>query len=454
MGWLRAFLEKAGLWPNTGHSIAPEKVSAPELENWLEARLRECTALHNLDAAALEYLNNLKEKRWETEHSMEEWEKKIQALGISPLSKDTKSLFAETRLFLEIPSSLEKNSLPHLLRMNGELTVQLQRLQTKLQQSSFAYNFSYLLERETRLERDQQVNPLLQALLDIDHMRKNIETRIEMSGYKALQRLCMQGKSLHKQEQELQASAKEFEQRNKKLLAIEQKHDEKDAELQVLQQEHLYQDLRDIEHRKKELQKAMQEQDEQLEGFFLSLRPALQQYRELASDAMRNTALHDTALHDTALSTALLPRLLSAEKAAGAFHENSSGVMQVLNTLRQMLAAEKLPLPAEQANTIMAVLDNGISTLLPTLEKEHAACSSELRQLQDHKGLKDFARKVEEAQYRVDHFRQQVQRLRREVQVLDEEQSAQKDELERQLNALKEQVKNVVGREVEIVVAG
>ncbi len=429
MGWLRALLENAGLLANAGTAPVSEKIDISRLEEWLEARLRECVAQHALDAAMLEYLSQLKEKRWEIEEKLEEWDKKIQALGIPAQSKDIGPLFAETRAFLEMPSLLEKNSIPSILHMNRELEGQLQQLQAKLQQSSFAYNYSFLLERGARAERDQQLNPLLQALLDIDSMRKRIEDKVAVSGYKSFYLLCTQAKALPKTYGEMQLSAKEFEQRNQKLLAVEQKHDEKDAELQVLQQHHLYQDIRELRHRRQELLNSLRDNEEQLEDFFLSLKPALEQYQMLVPD------------------NSIVPRLVKAGQAR-VLYEDPSGVNQVLKAVQRMLTAEKLSLPPEKTNLILAELDRGMKSFLPEMEKEYHACSSEMERLQEDK---DFVQKLEEAQYRLDHFRQQVQRLRREVKVLDEEQSAQKAELERQVKVLKEQIKNIVGREIEVV---
>ena len=94
--WARLF-EKLGLIEVTSTTPKIDNVHVNDLPDWVELRVEEIVSKNKLDEKLITYTNKLKDKRWLIEYKIEDWEKKINSLGLGYKTGEINAIFIETK---------------------------------------------------------------------------------------------------------------------------------------------------------------------------------------------------------------------------------------------------------------------------------------------------------------------------------------------------------------------
>jgi len=431
MGWFSSLFKRSE--PVEVPAQAPQNSTLPlsAVPEWLKEKEKELILQHHLEEEAQIYLNQLKDKRWFLENKIGEWEKKILALGLSHRSQDVSTVFTETKRLFEPLDTLRELKIKNLLDFSSKLQPRLEELQRKIENSSFAYNYSFLLPRGQ--ERLSGGNPLLQQILELSASREAFEEKVIKSGFSKVAFLQGKADSLQVFVPKIKILEDNLKVKKERLQKAEEFRDEKRKELLSMRENPQFSQLSDAGVRREKLLRNLEENEEIIHGFFSKIKPALRKMPFLGGGS--NNKLIDDYLMD-ALKT---------------FHQdNHLEIIKILQQLKKALADEQIKLDADQANQIYEFLEKAEQGYLLELKNKHKELQDELEGLQNFSNNKDFQMKIGEAKYRVEHYHQQVERFQEEFESVQNELKEQMTLLQKEIEHFKSTVKISLDQEIEI----
>ena len=184
MGWLVNFLKKLGVAEEDESEL--EYIHINDLSDWVKIKIDDLVHNNQLDDWLINYVNKLKDKRWLLECKIDDWEKKIITLGLDYDTKDISTIFNHSRKFLDFLTFKESPNFKSVMKLNYKLSDHLEKLQKLVEASSFAYNYTFVLNKE---EKDLAINPLLKELIGIEQLKESFDSKIINCGYSKMDNL-------------------------------------------------------------------------------------------------------------------------------------------------------------------------------------------------------------------------------------------------------------------------
>ena len=403
------------------------KIHVNDLSDWVRLRTEEIVYNHKLDETLTNYINKLKDKRWALEVKIDEWEKKIASLGLSYKTEDISTIFRESRKFLDTLTFPEKIKIKEMFEFNSEFEDKLEKLQKSIQESSFSYNYSFMLSKE---DKGLELNPLMKELLDLSNYKDDFEKRVLRSGFTKMENLQIKAKLLEETRDKLEKLQDDIKNKSDKLKAVDDTKRDKESEYDSLQASPEISMVTKNEDRKVSLIKKREELDDILYSFFSKLKPALRKYVEvnsgskLAKDYLENST--QTFYADEGLV-----------------------ILSILKDLKRYIDEEKITFYFSQKEEITLLINEA-----DKLEKLHAKYSSVNRELEKLNVpstiTKEVSLKLEEAKYRLEHFTIQTGKLKEEIILVEEEIKDAQATFNRELELFTNLVKIAMGKEIEI----
>jgi chromosome segregation ATPase len=427
MGWIVNFLEKIGLVEVETAEANDSAIHINDLEDWTTEQEQDLIINHKLKENLLNYINKLKDKRWMLECKLDDWEKKIHALGLDYRSQDVSVIFNETRKFLEILQFENYEDFDNIQEINKKVQENIDPLQRKINESAFSYNYSFILSRE---EKSQAMNPLLKELLEINNLKSDFSELIIKSGFTKISTIKENAKTLDGLQEKIRKYQADLKVKQEKLDLVKEKANQKQEELESLRDNP--NNLKAVVDKNKREEVAVKKEElaDQVIILFSKVKPALELYAEknpnekLINDYLSNSA--DALFGDEGLA-----------------------IISVLRNLKNQVISGELNLVTQQNDTLMGFVGLANSGKLEELREEYKYLNNQLIE-EFTPSDKDFVLKLEEARYRLEHFSKQVEKIQEEVEVIDEEINNLFAVRSRNVELFKNLVRLAFGKEIEI----
>jgi hypothetical protein len=400
MGWLVKLLEKVGFVEYEAASAVDSLIHINDLSDWIAEQETELITNHKLSEELLNYINRLKDKRWMLECKIDDWEKKILALGLDYRSQDVNVIFNETRRFLDLLQFENHGDLEGIQEVNKQIQENLEPLQKKINESSFSYNYSFILSRE---EKGQAMNPLLKELLDINNLKVGFSELIAKSGFTKISAIKEKVKTLDELQESIKKYQNDLKVKQNRFDSVKEKSDQKKEELELLREDPKNLKVVVDKSKKEEVNTKKEELADQVIIFFSKIKPALEIYAQSNS----NEKLVEDYLENSANAL---------------FKDEGLAIISILRNLKNQVIEGKINLMTQQNDTLMEFIGLANSGKLEELREEFEYLDRQLTETEDsNPSDKDFVLRLEEARYRLEHFSNQTEKIREEVEVVDEE---------------------------------
>ncbi len=418
MGWLSGFIR----FFKRSEKEEPEEISLSNLPEWLQFRAQELLINAKLQEEMQKYAAVLKDKRWFLECQLDAWQEKVRehasVEAVVPLLR-------ETRRLLELLSFPDHMVLEKILLQNTYLEQRLQALSEKIEASSFAQDFDFLPNAN-----DQgNLNPLLQALLDIDALRKTFEQKVARSGYGAIIKVKAKLEFLKQSKEQIASWETELAAKKNRLLAADEKKLEKGKELAQLKEKAQALNLESLTQKQEGLLHHLEENEMEILSFFSKIRPLLQQYSKLEPG-----------------NKAVLSYL--EDPFAAFLQDERLSIRHVLDHLKALLKAGKLSLNPEQFISSLTLLEAVNDAALERLRAKRGQFQQELKLATEQVQHNDVIIKLEDAAYRAEHFTKQVEKINRELFALEEKMELLREKVSQEQELIQQQLWSGLKRKV------
>ena len=426
MGWIADFL-KSFFTDEVDSTPELVRIQINDLQDWVRIRTEEIVYDHKIDKALINYINELKDKRWVLEVKIDEWEKKISSLGLSYKTEDISTIFRNTRKFLELLSFSDKPTIKSIFEQNTEFESHMEDLQKSIESSSFSYNYSFILSKE---EKGLAINPLLKELLSLINQKEDFEKKVLRSGYTKMENLQRKSLMIEETKDKLFGLQEEMNNKISRLKTIEETKEEKESELLSLNKDPQFSKIIKTEERKKILQKKIEELDDLIFLFFTKIKPALRQFSDLNPG---NKLIKDYLNNSTVT-----------------FYEDEGLVIfSLLKNLKQAIEEGKVSLLLQQKDDILALIVE--KDQLQSLQLKYKKITEEIKSLHLAPIItKDISLKMDEAKYRLEHFSKQEEKIKTEMLEADDEMKDLQALMNREIDLFQNLVKLALDKDIEI----
>ncbi len=427
MGWIVNFLEKIGLVEVETAEANDSAIHINDLEDWTTEQEQDLITNHQLKENLLNYINKLKDKRWMLECKLDDWEKKIHALGLDYRSQDVSVIFNETRKFLNILQFENYEDFDNIQEINKKVQESIDPLQKKINESSFSYNYSFILSRE---EKSQAMNPLLKELLEINNLNSDFSEVIIKSGFTKVSTIKENAKGLDDLQEKIRKYQSDLRVKQEKLDIVKEKANQKQEELDLLRDNP--NNLKGVVDKNKREEVAVKKEElaDQVIIFFSKIKPALELY---ANNNPNEKLVEDYLSNPT----------------EALFNDEGLAIISILRNIKNQVIEGKLNLITQQNDTLMEFVGLANSGKLEELREEYQYLNNQLTE-EFTPSDKDFMLRLEEARYRLEHFSKQVEKIQEEVEVIDEEINNLLAVRSRNIELFKNLVRLAFGKEIDI----
>ena len=374
----------------------PKMLEISELDPWFKKQSEKLISANKLNEELNKYIKQAREQSEILKAKIELWKSKSVNQDIEGLPL----IYAESKKILESVDFHEKQDINTIMEMNSHFTIRLEKLMHKIEESLFESDFSFILEEKEKFTI--KANPLVTELLKLNGLKESFEQRVHQSGFAKLKVLREKIDRLEYYQEKINILHKELEGKSSRLRTAEEKKKEKELQLLELKEQIEYSSLQDNKDRRKQLLSKLEQNDDSVVYFFSKMKPALKEYQTIVS---WNQLLADYI-----------------EDPLTAFNSDKNlEVLGLLQGLKDSLVAEEIKINPELQNAVMSLIDKANAGYLQQLRKEQAPLKEELSHLRLMFQNREFSLKVEDAQYRLQHFSKQVEKLKQEMLEQDEE---------------------------------
>jgi len=380
-----------------------EKISLQSLTLWVDSERQKIIDGAKLDSEIASLKNKISDKRWYLEAKLDEWQKKIpfvKKIEVVPILNSTRKFLN----LLVIPDDFGK-----AVQLNSYIGKKVDEILEQLEQSDFAYDFSFILDD---IEKSQQVvNPLFKELLDIVGLQKSFEDKINKSGFPLLEKLKKKAISLHESKKSLQEISTRISDLENRLKKVKEIKEEKEHFLLELKKNPSYHLIVESENKRKEVLIRKEECDNEIIDLFSKLKSILVQYEKINQDSLLSLYIEDPIL---AFS-----------------RDHSLSISHSLQHIKALMSAEKLEFEEEQLTYLKEIMDKFSSGYIENLYQKKLSVDKDTNLLVEVKD-DDFKIKIDEANYRFNHFLEKFNLLQDESEKLEEESEKKSEFLDRE----------------------
>ncbi|PIZ51918.1 hypothetical protein COY27_01985 [Candidatus Woesearchaeota archaeon CG_4_10_14_0_2_um_filter_33_13] len=429
MGWLIKFLEKLGVVQVEEASTQIDSIHFNDLDELIDLKEQELLVRYNLKEEMLNYTNKLKDKRWQLECKIDDWEKKIKYLGIDYRSQEISLIFNETREFLELMAFYEVKDLNKIKLLNVKLQESLDHLQEVIGSSSFSYNYSFILPRE---EKQVAINPLAKELIEINLAREEFQSLLSKSGYYHIRPLRERIVALTQIQDQIKQLQIEVNNKAQRLQAVQAKQKEKEEELDLLRNNPENAQIVIDKNKKVEIDHKIEELSDQIIIFFSKFKSALSNYAE------KNPA------------ETLVQEYLN-DPSGSLFKDEGLAILSILRNLQEQIIAGKITLLVEQNDLMMQQIKLAQRGKLEEWRDEYHYLLQQEKEVTQIKSTdKDFILRLEDAKYRVDHFTKQALKIQEDFVQSQETLNSGKEKLKQELELFENTFQKIFSQEIKV----
>lgn len=421
MGWLKELLGRGE------SSLLKETIPFAEIHTWLDLQGQSLIAEAKLEEELAQYFEALQAKRWHFEVKLEEW-KKVDV---------PRESFSRFRSFLQGVHSLhhhlsvkERPDLFQTLDWNKELEQELTQVKNLLD-SFDQEGFTFLLAENQDAEK-AIFTPFARELQQMEELRKAFEQKVVQARLRTLEVLQSKRDFLETTNLHLIQLEKRLTALQQRLELAQTKRQEKAEEMGSLNQlpaATVYHQLgmqRKLHH-----QKIAQHQDKVV-AFFSKLKPPF----EAASPLLDEKDLLKEYVQDP--ENAFL-------------HDEGLRILSLVQQVRGLVIDNKVSLTPEITKAFLDLVAKADRGYLNELQQERRELQQESARIAPPPSDRPFLLKLEEAQYRLEHFTQQVTQLQQQISEAEEQMKELKEQRSKELDLFLHLIKMGLGKEIEVV---
>ncbi|GEM_PF-5424765 len=399
MGWFKELFSL--VQKNSQLKQEPQIISLEKLPLWWAEKHELLLEKHAMHAKIEKYAQKLKEKRWELECKLEDWEKKIP----SSQAESVQELFAKTHIFIETITFSQPLVVDSFISFHKNFEEQLNTLLQILEQHSFLKDFSYLLDQKQKRSAQAAINPLLEYLLFLRGLSEQFNVELAQTKVNKQLNLSLsieKLRSLHTKIEELKESIRGKQVRYE--LALSRKEDKERALSAILELPNYAQSLAAKEELDKQV-RLLSKIGEEILHLFSSLK--------LVLPKISNPS----------------PLLLSySNDPQNAFTLDES--LTIISLLHEINTPQTEQfVTVQQFAEIQKILEYARSGYIAKLRHRYILAKRDLLQLQENPPNQVLLTKIEEGKYRFEHFANQVTLLEEQVLLLSQELEIQQKKL-------------------------
>ena len=253
------------------------------------------------------------------------------------------------------------------------------------------------------------------------------------SQYHAVQVISSKADYVSKIAVHLQQMKKDLEAKKASLASTDLKKQEKELSLKQLYGDKKSVDLAELTKIKKELQQKLDELEMEILSFFSKIKPLLQQYKEREP------------------SNGLLFSYIQ-EPFSSFFQDEGLFIMELLAKITALLREGKFHLNQENMLSSLSVLEGAYTQRLRMVKEEYRKSQKELQEITEQLHHNYFVIKVDDANYRLEHYAKQAKKIDEELSVLNVKVNKIQEILVREREDLQSLIASSLGRKVAVVV--
>lgn len=428
MRWLRSILFKVrGFFDN---QEAVEMISVDNLSAWLDQQSNFILENSGMYQEVQEFIQKLKEHRWMLECKMDDWEKMIPVLHEQ--RSEIINLLSECRKMLELITIPNDYSMRQIANLLSRLHHDIELLSKVLEQNIFFKNYEFLFTEQDKDPTHSRMNPLMEELISLNGLCDSFERRIAPTGLVKIQNLSGRINKLRHFNEQISSLRSGIVAKKERLKVSRIKSKEKEDHLGNLRKNQEYVDGIEVKKKKESVQADVQENKEAILDFFVDLKSLLEHYRDLHPD---NSVVQDYVIDPL--------RAFSNDEGLAILH--------VLQHLQAALTAGKLPFSIKDMTDADEKLHSASNGYLEKLKQNQISLMQELESIRGSPRNMDYLLKVEEAQYRHEHFAKQVDSLQNQISQAQDEIQEYKEKARRERDLFQQLVRISLQREVTII---
>lgn len=410
MSWSSKLLD---MFINSGEDKL-KKIPLEELNSWIDSCTQEVISEFKLNDQLTNYVNSLKDKHWLLEYKLDEWQEKVNTLGISMRARhnlgEAMSILLDTKSLLGLLVFPEQISLDDALRLNSSsLDPKIKKLIQKVETSSFAPNVSMIFapnnhpddleEHDLSGNQDTPVNPLYKELVEIDNLKKNFETKINESGYHNILILKERLAMLQDYVSKLKELNSELDSKQERLTLAKESRMDKEEQLSHLGAAG-YPSSENKKKEKEDVLKQIKEEEREIIILFSMLRPLLQEYKKLESRMEFENKVVNSYL----------------DNPVNAFLDDGTlSIKYIIQHIRSLLKTRSFSLSSLESDSLLRQLEPINANSLEEMRFRYLQLRENLNISETPVWNNDSLAHREDAEYRLDHFSKQVDKLEEEI---------------------------------------
>ncbi|MEK6969433.1 MAG: hypothetical protein AABW48_03320 [Nanoarchaeota archaeon] len=423
-----------------------ENVQLTDLDAWLKLQTQQLLTTSGLNGELVNYVNVLKDKRWMLERQLDEWESKLKPFGADWIDYDLeeiKNLFQETRTALGVLTFPENITVETVLGLNLSLEPKIKYLLQKADGTDFVTSFNLIFNDDSVKDpikadtnqseaandsannsNNQITNHLLTELLELENIKRDFEQKLTSCGYSAIKFLTQKTVLLNSHVSQLEMLEKELLSKRERQNIADSKKKEKEIQIAELKQEPGYVSLSSLKQKRAEILKKIEGNKDSIFIFFSKIRPLLIRYKDFEKELISaginpGSNLPGSNLNNSFNNGQLIDTYLKDSVAAFINDQNLS-IKPILKQLKAVLNEERFSLSSKETNFLLEFLDKVEGTYLNQLQQNQSRLTEELHSLGWIPANNDFISKVEDLEYRLEHFSRQIEALSGEILLLED----------------------------------
>ena len=439
MSWVKKIIEFWKICANFDNFKNKKEVnrtiSVGGLYEWVLKREDQLISEQGLDTIALNHLNMIKEWRWILECSLDEWKNQYVTSPYVNLLDDGHTVFQTTGHFLDSLLYPEQANFKNVRQFNQSFKIVLEKLIGNVEETNFAHNYSMILTEEELNSGNISLNPLLRKLINMVGKVDTFDKETSTYNWPTLDLLKEKSQVIVRFNEKLKMLREELKKKEIRFNTTKTKIVEKKTLLETYKKDPLYVNQEDIDIKKRELPLQINQINTDLFLFFSEFKNILSQYINF----------HQTNEENKELAKQYL------ERSTVVFYEDKElGILGLLDKLEDSIKVQTINITPKEAIKLLTLIKKANDGYLKSLQTKHFTLQKEFEQLKEIQKDQVHAHKVEETEYRLNHFSEQVDKIKSGMHFVEEEVSALVSLRNKEIDRFKNLVLVTLKEEIEI----
>ena len=443
MSWVKKIIE---FWKQYGDfgtfksaKQANQTILVGELAGWVLKIEEQLISEQGLDTLALNHLNMIKEWRWILECSVDEWKNKYLTSPYVNLLDDGHTVFQNTSHFLDSLVYPEQANFNNVRQFNQSFKITLEKLICNVEETNFAHNYSMILTEEELNSGNISLNPLLRKLINMLGKVDTFEKETSSYSWPTLDLLKEKAQLIIRFNVKVKLLREELKKKEIRFNTAQKKIVEKKDLLDTYKKDPLYVNQGEIDTKKRELPLQINQINTDLFLFFSEFKNILSQYINFNQINEENKELAKQYL----------------ERSTVVFYEDKElNILTLLDKLEDAIKVQTINITPKEAIRLLTLIKKANDGYLKSSQTKHFNLQKEFDKLTDLQQDKVHAQKVEETEYRLNHFLQQVDKIKEGINFVEEEVSALVSLRNKDIDRFKSLVLVTLKKEIEIDLSG